>query len=859
MSLTKSQPVQLLSDYAPYPFVLSQTRLDFTLAAQGTRVIAQLDLAPRDTDAVQDLVLDGGKDVTLLSLTIDGAAIDATHVTHDDERLVIAAAALPRQPFTLASEVSIDPASNTAFEGLYQSGGIFCTQCEAEGFRHITFYPDRPDVMTTFHVTVRGELPVLLSNGNPVSAEDGVAVWHDPWPKAAYLFALVAGDLKAVSDSFTTTSGRKVDLNVWVRPGDQDRAGFAMESLIKSMKWDEDVYGREYDLDVFNIVAVDDFNMGAMENKGLNIFNSKLVLASPETATDTDYERIEAVIAHEYFHNWTGNRITCRDWFQLCLKEGLTVFRDQSFTSDLRSAAVKRIEDVRALRARQFREDQGPLAHPPRPDRYEEINNFYTATVYEKGAEVIGMLKRLVGDADYVKALDLYFDRHDGDAATIEDWLKVFEDATGRDLAQFKRWYTDAGTPTVTLSEEWQDGTLTLTLSQSTPPTPGQGQKPPRVIPVAVGLLSPNGQEVQTTRVLELTGERDSFTFEGLSARPVVSALRGFSAPVILQRQMDDATRAFLFAHDTDPFARWEAGRELALSALVALARGKQAGADYVQAIGALAGDHAADPAFRALCLNLPGEDEIATRLTALGDVPDPDAIHAARGDLARRVAETHRDLLVQIYDAMQVTGPYSPDATSAAKRSLRIAALGLLGRVEGSDRAQALFDTATNMTERMAALAVLLRLGQGDAALQTLHREFGDNRLVMDKWFSIQPMAAPPADAVRIARDLAQRDDFDWKNPNRFRALLGGLAANHAGFHAADGSGYDFTADWLIRMDAANPQIAARMSTAFETWPRYDEGRKALALAALERIATVTGLSRNTREMVSRMIGAGR
>ncbi|WP_304620925.1 aminopeptidase N [Paracoccus sediminilitoris] len=859
MSLTKSQPVQLLSDYAPYPFVLSQTRLDFTLAAQGTRVIAQLDLAPRDADAVQDLVLDGGKDVTLLSLTIDGAAIDATHVTHDDERLVIAAAALPRQPFTLASEVSIDPASNTAFEGLYQSGGIFCTQCEAEGFRHITFYPDRPDVMTTFHVTVRGDLPVLLSNGNPVSAEDGVAVWHDPWPKPAYLFALVAGDLKAVSDSFTTTSGRKVDLNVWVRPGDQDRAGFAMESLIKSMKWDEDVYGREYDLDVFNIVAVDDFNMGAMENKGLNIFNSKLVLASPETATDTDYERIEAVIAHEYFHNWTGNRITCRDWFQLCLKEGLTVFRDQSFTSDLRSAAVKRIEDVRALRARQFREDQGPLAHPPRPDRYEEINNFYTATVYEKGAEVIGMLKRLVGDADYVKALDLYFDRHDGDAATIEDWLKVFEDATGRDLTQFKRWYTDAGTPTVTLSEEWQDGTLTLTLSQSTPPTPGQDQKPPRVIPVAVGLLSPNGQEVQTTRVLELTGERDSFTFEGLSARPVVSALRGFSAPVILQRQMDDATRAFLFAHDTDPFARWEAGRELALSALVALARGKQAGADYVQPIGALVGDHAADPAFRALCLNLPGEDEIATRLTALGDVPDPDAIHAARADLARRVAETHRDLLVHIYDAMQVTGPYSPDATSAAKRSLRIAALGLLGRVEGSDRAQALFDTATNMTERMAALAVLLRLGQGEAALQTLHGEFADNRLVMDKWFSIQPMAAPPADAVRIARDLAQRDDFDWKNPNRFRALLGGLAANHAGFHAADGSGYDFTADWLIRMDVANPQIAARMSTAFETWPRYDEGRKALALAALERIAAVTGLSRNTREMVSRMIGAGR
>ncbi|MDN5568829.1 MAG: aminopeptidase N, partial [Paracoccus sp. (in: a-proteobacteria)] len=547
MSLTKTQPVQLLSDYAPYPFILSQTRLDFTLAAHDTRVLAELDLTPRDADA--DLVLDGGKDLRLVSLAINGTAPDAAHVTQGDERLTIAAAALPHGPFTLTTEVLINPTDNTAFEGLYQSGGIFCTQCEAEGFRHITFYPDRPDVMTTFHVTVRGDLPVLLSNGNPVSSGDGVAKWHDPWPKPAYLFALVAGDLKAVSDSFTTKSGGKVDLNVWVRPGDQDRADFAMESLIKSMKWDEDVYGREYDLDVFNIVAVDDFNMGAMENKGLNIFNSKLVLASPETATDTDYERIEAVIAHEYFHNWTGNRITCRDWFQLCLKEGLTVFRDQSFTGDMRSAAVKRIEDVRALRARQFREDQGPLAHPPRPDRYEEINNFYTATVYEKGAEVIGMLKRLVGDDGYAKALDLYFDRHDGDAATIEDWLKVFEDATGRDMTQFKRWYTDAGTPTLEMTEDWQDGTLTLNFAQSTPPTPGQPDKPARVIPIAVGLIGPNGDEIAATRVLEMTETQQSFSFTGLGARPVVSALRGFSAPVMLKRQMDDATRAFLLAH----------------------------------------------------------------------------------------------------------------------------------------------------------------------------------------------------------------------------------------------------------------------------------------------------------------------
>ncbi|MGZ3216590.1 aminopeptidase N [Paracoccus sp. T5] len=859
MPQTKPQPVQYLADYRPYPFTLAETRLDVTLAPRDTRVRAELDLVPALTGAARDLVLDGGAGLRLLALTIDGVAPSEDHVTRTDERLTIHAAALPRGPFTLATEVAIDPADNTAFEGLYLSGGIFCTQCEAEGFRHITFYPDRPDVMTTFRVTVRSDLPVLLSNGNPVASGDGWAEWHDPWPKPCYLFALVAGDLVAVSDRFTTRSGRPVDLNVWVRPGDQDRAGFAMESLIKSMKWDEEVYGREYDLDVFNIVAVEDFNMGAMENKGLNIFNSKLVLASPETATDTDYERIEAVIAHEYFHNWTGNRITCRDWFQLCLKEGLTVFRDQQFTSDLRSAAVKRVEDVQTLRARQFREDQGPLAHPPRPDRYEEINNFYTATVYEKGAEVIGMLKTLVGDEGYRRALDLYFDRHDGDAATIEDWLKVFEDATGRDLSQFSRWYTDAGTPILEMSETWQDGTLTLTFAQSTPPTPGQPDKPARVIPIAVGLIGPNGDEVVPTRILEMTEARQSFAFDGLGARPVASVLRGFSAPVMVRRDLDDATRAFLLAHDSDPFARWEAGRELALSALTELAQGRDAGADYVEAIGALAADGSADPAFRALCLNLPGEEEIAIRLAAQGITPDPDAIHDARGNLARRMTLTHQELLSDIYDDMAVTGPYSPDADAAARRSLRIASLGLLGRIDGGERAEVLFGIAGNMTERMAALAVLLRLGQGDAALQVLLDQFGGNRLVMDKWFSIQVMAAPPQNAARIARDLAARDDFDWKNPNRFRALLGGLAANHAGFHAADGSGYDFTADWLIRMDAANPQIAARMSTAFETWPRYDAERRAHARAALERIASLEGLSRNTREMVSRMIAAGR
>ena len=849
---------RFLADYRPWPFTVLETRLDVTLSPRGTRVRSALRLSRTGPG---DLVLDGGKGLRTRAISIDGRTLDEADLSIGEETLTIGEALLPDSEFTFAADVEIDPQDNTALEGLYLSGGIFCTQCEAEGFRHITWYPDRPDVMAPFRVTIRSDLPVLLSNGNPVAAEPGSAEWHDPWPKPAYLFALVAGDLRAVSGSFTTMSGRQVALNVWVRPGDEDRAGFALDSLVRSMRWDEQVYGREYDLDVFNIVAVDDFNMGAMENKGLNIFNSKLVLASPDTATDTDYERIEAVIAHEYFHNWTGNRITCRDWFQLCLKEGLTVFRDQQFTGDMRSAAVKRIEDVVTLRARQFREDAGPLAHPPRPDRYEEINNFYTATVYEKGAEVIGMLKRLVGEDGYKAALDLYFDRHDGDAATIEDWLKVFEDATGRDLTQFKRWYTDAGTPHVVMTEDWAEteagGTLTLTLAQSTAPTPGQPDKPPRVIPLAVGLIGPNGDEVRPTEILELTEPQQSWRFEGLGARPVVSAHRGFSAPIVLRRTLSEADRALLLAHDTDPFARWEAGRSLGLDALIARATGTaDAGAAYIAAIGDFLRD-AADPAFAALVLRLPPEEEAASVIADRGLTPDPDAIHAAREALAHDLAAANGAALAGLYDAMAVPGPYAPDAGPAGRRALRLDALALLTRLDGGDRAAALWDSASNMTEKMGALGQLVRTGRAAGALSQMEQRFRDNRLVMDKFFGVQPMAAPPADAVDVARQLTQRPDFDWKNPNRFRALIGGLGANHAAFHAADGSGYDFVADWLIRLDPVNPQTAARMCSLFETWPRYDATRRAHAVAALDRIAALPGLSGNTAEMVTRIRAA--
>ncbi|MFT7060581.1 MAG: aminopeptidase N, partial [Pseudorhodobacter sp.] len=650
---TAPQPI-LLSQYQPYPYRLDQVSLGFTLHPTQTRVTAHLAFSPNpERPGKHDLRLDG-EQLRLISLQLDGVALT---ITPDDTGLTIAADQLPDGAFTLQTEVEISPSTNTALEGLYMSNGMYCTQCEAEGFRKITYYPDRPDVMARFDVAITAGLPVLLSNGNST----GAGAWSDPWPKPAYLFALVAGDLVAHSQDFTTMSGRKVELNIWVRAGDEHKCAYAMDSLIRSMKWDEEVYGREYDLDVFNIVAVDDFNMGAMENKGLNIFNSKYVLALAQTATDDDFARIETIIAHEYFHNWTGNRITCRDWFQLCLKEGLTVFRDHQFSGDMRSHAVKRIEDVLTLRARQFREDGGPLAHPVRPDSYVEINNFYTATVYEKGAEVIGMLKLLVGDGGYKKALDLYFDRHDGDAATIEDWLQVFEDATGRDLTQFKLWYTQAGTPRLTISDDFKNGTYSLHIKQENPETPGQAVKNPKHIPVAIGLLNPDGREVLPTVVLELTQAAQSFQFEGLSTRPIPSLLRGFSAPVILDRTTSAAERALLLAHDTDPFNRWEAGRALAKDVLSRMITDQQPpSSDWLGAVTAVALNSSLDPAFRALTLRLPSEDDMAQTLYAAGHVPDPAVIHAARRRMHLALAEVLAPHLAAMIDTLAVPGAFT-------------------------------------------------------------------------------------------------------------------------------------------------------------------------------------------------------
>ena len=842
-----------LAEYTPPAFLVDDVHLTFRLHPEHTLVTSRIRFRPNPEAPGGRFELDG-EELTLRWARIDGQ--DWKPYVADGKLT----ANVPHAPFTWEAEVEINPSTNTVLEGLYLSKGIYCTQCEAEGFRRITFYPDRPDVMAPFTVRIESDLPVLLSNGNPVASGSGWAEWHDPWPKPAYLFALVAGNLAAKSGTHITPDGREVALNVWVRPGDEDRCAYALDALKRSMEWDERVYGRVYDLDVFNIVAVDDFNAGAMENKGLNIFNSSYILASAETATDTDYKWIESVVAHEYFHNWTGNRITCRDWFQLCLKEGLTVFRDQQFSGDMRSHAVKRIDDVLALRARQFREDNGPLSHPVRPEEYEEINNFYTATVYEKGAEVIRMLKILIGDDAYARALDLYFDRHDGDAATIEDWLKVFEDATGRDLTQFARWYSQSGTPRLSVTDEFNDGTYTLHFEQKTEPTPGQSDKEPQVIPIALGLLSPNGDEAVPTTVLEMTETRQSFTFDGLGAKPVPSILRGFSAPVILERQTTRDERLLLLAHDTDPFNRWEAGRQLAKEELIACVTDTGGPSEaFLGALDQLASDDAADPAFRAFALALPSVDDISQALFDAGRTPDPVAIHRARNAVLAEIGRALRPTLDRLFDDMHVPGPYTPDAADAGKRALRMTALSLLihGDPSQVSRARHLFDQADNMTESLGALAILIREGAGEDPLSTFYERWKKHPTVLDKWFAVQVAQAAPETAVSIAQTLAAHPDFTWKTPNRFRAVVGALTGNTAGFHDPSGAGYRFVADWLIRLDPINPRTAARMAAAFETWPRYDGDRQGMIRDALISIRDSGDIARDMHEMVTRLLAA--
>ncbi len=875
------RPVRL-ADYRPPPYLIDTVMLDVRLAPQNTRVTSGLSVRrnPAVGASADPLVLDG-EGIELVSLSLDGQALAGDAFTVDDERLVIARP--PTTPFTLVVETACNPDTNTGLSGLYRSNGVYCTQCEAEGFRRITYYIDRPDVLARFTTRIearRSDAPILLSNGNLVEQGDipgterHYAVWHDPFPKPSYLFALVGGELACVEDTFVTMSGRNVALRIYVEPGKEDRCGYAMDALKRAMAWDEQRYGREYDLDVFMIVAVSDFNMGAMENKGLNIFNDKYILARPDTATDVDYANIEAIIAHEYFHNWTGNRITCRDWFQLCLKEGLTVFRDQEFSSDMRSRPVKRIADVRLLRSHQFPEDAGPLAHPVRPSSYIEINNFYTATVYEKGAEIVRMLHIMLGEEVFRSAMDLYFDRHDGEAATIEDFLKCMEDASGRDLNRFRLWYSQAGTPQLAVSGRYvePEGVYEMTVAQSTPPTPGQSRKSPLHIPLAVGLVGPDGRDMPLVleggralngQIVEITRRETTLRFTGIDARPVLSLNRNFSAPVKLAANISEDDLLFLVTHDSDPFNRWEACQKYATDLLVRAIGGRGAmtvansGKRLADALRICLDDPSLDQAFLAQLLTLPSETDLAAQIE---ENVDPEAIHVARESLKAELGQALAPVLGALYEQLAHDGPYSPDAASAGRRALRLAALNLLAAADaesGTALAFGHFREASNMTDTVGALSVLAILDRPERteALQKFYHRHHDDPLVVDKWLALSAMLPVPEKIDEIVA-LTSHRAFSLEKPNKVRALIGTFAsANPVCFNEPAGRGYQFVADTVIRLDPLNPQVAARLAAAFKSWRSLEPARREQARLALERIKTQDALSRDTSEIVAKTL----
>ncbi|WHO72234.1 aminopeptidase N [Rhizobium sp. BT03] len=870
-----------LADYRPTDFVLERVDLTFELDPTETKVEARLIFHRRPgADPAAPIVLDGDE-LTLSGLLFDQVELDPSRYDATAESLTVRD--LPESaPFELTITTLINPEANTQLMGLYRTGGIYCTQCEAEGFRRITYFPDRPDVLAPFTVNIIADKdanPLLLSNGNFLGGAGygpgkHFAAWFDPHPKPSYLFALVAGDLGVVEDTFTTMSGREVVLKIYVEHGKEPRAAYAMDALKRSMAWDEERFGREYDLDIFMIVAVSDFNMGAMENKGLNVFNDRYVLADPELATDADYANIEAVIAHEYFHNWTGNRITCRDWFQLCLKEGLTVYRDQEFSSDQRSRPVKRIADVRHLKSEQFPEDGGPLAHPVRPTTYREINNFYTRTVYEKGSEVTRMIATLLGKDDFKKGMDLYFERHDGQAVTIEDFVKCFEDASGRDLTQFSLWYHQAGTPLVTASGSYDAAaaTFTLSLEQMTPATPGQSSKEPMHIPLSLALFGENGGKIAPSsvegaeyagEVLHLTGRTQTAVFHGVGSRPVVSINRSFSAPINLHFDQSPADLAHLARHETDHFARWQALTDLALPNLLKAARDAREGkpvvceATFVETLIAAAADDSLEPAFRAQALALPSESDIAREL---GGNNDPDAIHAGRQAILKQIADAGKDVFAGLYAAATTSGDFSPDAKSAGLRALRNTALTYLSYAEQTPaRARAAFDAANNMTDLSHALTILAHRFPDSAetaeALAAFRERFAENALVIDKWFAIQA-GIPGAKTLDRVRALMNDPLFKRTNPNRMRSLVGTFAfANPTGFGRADGEGYRFLAGQILDIDERNPQLAARILTSMRSWRSLEPGRADHARAALNEIEQAAALSTDVRDIVERTL----
>ena len=866
--MKEHQPREIrLQDYRAPDYLIDCTHLHFELGDAATLVKSTLQMRRNpESDATEEtpLVLDG-VDLTLRRVAIDGHNLEEHEYSIDEESLTIAE--VPSN-FELECVTLIKPQDNKSLEGLYRSNAMFCTQCEAEGFRKITYYLDRPDVMSVFTTTIVADaetFPVLLSNGNDVDRGENETgrhwvTWHDPFKKPAYLFALVAGNLNCIESYFTTMNGRQITLQIYVEPENIDKVDYAMSSLKKAMDWDEKVYGREYDLDKFMIVAVSDFNMGAMENKGLNIFNSSCVLANSESQTDAAFQRVEGVVAHEYFHNWSGNRVTCRDWFQLSLKEGFTVFRDQEFSADMGSATVKRIDDVAMLRTMQFAEDASPMAHPVRPDAYVEISNFYTVTIYEKGAELIRMMHTLLGPAQFRAGSDLYFDRHDGQAVTTEDFVTAMEDASGVDLTQFRLWYSQAGTPEITVRDcyDENDGSYTLTVTQHTPPTPNQADKQPLHIPFALGLVGSDGQEL-ASEVLEIAEPEQSFTFDGLGQKPVPSLFRGFSAPVKIDYPYSRADLQVLMRHDSDGFNRWNAGQELALALLndniEAYQQGRELSFDQQLAdvFKDLLADETLDQAMLARMLVLPSEQYMAE----LAEEIDVDAIHAARSYLESQLAAALHDELLTLYRDNQIDGPYSAHAEAMALRALKNVALHYLMKTDDPvvlDLCQTQFTQSNNMTDVSAALIALVNSDHQQAkqdALAAFYEQWQHDPLVVDQWFAIQATCQHP-DTYEQVKQLQQHPAFNITNPNKVRALLGGFGIrNPANFHRADGAGYALLADAILQLDTMNPQIAARLLTPFVSWRKFTPDRQTLMHAQLERIHNQQTLSKDVYEVV--------
>jgi aminopeptidase N len=883
MQNTHPNPVYR-NDYQVPPYLIQHVELKFILNAEQTYVSSHLTMRrnPASQQSDDGLVL-MGENLTLLSIALDGQPLASNAYQQTSDALTVSM--VPQdKTFVISIENSINPKANTALEGLYLSNDMLCTQCEAQGFRKITYFLDRPDVMSKFTTTLVSDktlYPVLLSNGNKVAAGElennqHWVTWEDPFNKPCYLFALVAGKLEVIEDSFTTMSGREIALQIFVEAHDKDKCAHAMQSLKRAMAWDEKVYGREYDLDLYMIVAVGHFNMGAMENKGLNIFNTKYVLARPDTATDVDYEGIEGVIAHEYFHNWSGNRVTCRDWFQLSLKEGFTVFRDQEFTADHTSRGVKRIEDVNLLRTRQFAEDAGPLAHPIRPDAYIEINNFYTMTVYEKGAEVVRMLHTLLGADGFRKGTDLYFDRHDGQAVTCDDFVKAMEDANSVDLSQFRQWYSQAGTPVIKVSQAYNaaEQTLTLTLTQSNAPTPGQTNKPPLHIPVKLGLLNPNGSSAVANLpgfknleglevVLELTEAQQSFEFKNLPQQPVVSLLRGFSAPVKLVMEQSQEELAFLLSHDTDMFNRWEAGQKLASQIIFDLIADIQNGRELklnpiiLTAFEKVLTEGWDDLSYFSLLLTLPAENYLAEQM----EVVDVVAIHQAREFVRQGLAQQFQDQFHTLYQTYHKDESGQFDAGAIGRRRVKNVCLSYLSVLETAEiRSVSVtqFNSAKNMTDQIAALAVIVNSHHPEkqTCLSAFYQQWQDEALVIDKWFTLQACSFMP-NTFATVQNLMKHPAFDLKNPNRVRSLIGAFSqSNPLHYHAANGEGYQFLADQVIALNSLNPQVASRMVTALTSWRRFDIQRQKLMKAQLQRIIQTSDISPDVYEIASKSLG---